>query len=63
MKLRLDKLEEENRQLKTCQINYYDIKERLNIIEIGNKLLKETLSAYNDVVSVEKYEINKKKYK
>ncbi len=59
---RLNKLEEENRQLKTCQINYYDIKERLNIIEIGNKQLKETLASYNDVVSVEKYEIDKKIY-
>jgi hypothetical protein len=38
---RLDKLEEENKQLKTCQVNYYDIKERLNILEyydIKNKL-------------------------
>ena len=62
MKLRLDKLEEENRQLKICQVNYYDMKERLNTIEKENKQLKETLSSYNDVVSVEKYEINKKIY-
>jgi hypothetical protein len=38
---RLNKLEEENRQLKTCQINYFDIKERLNIIQSQLKILSQ----------------------
>jgi len=38
---RLNKLEEENRQLKTCQINYFDIKDRLNIIQRQLKILSQ----------------------